>query len=203
VRTKSPHQAEKILDAAASLFASQRFHEARMEDVAAAATVGKGTLYRYFKDKEELYLALLERAAAGISARLGAETQSADTIRARLAAVIRAILGYFDENPHLFDLIQHAEAMSRPQALRPWHRWRDEITSRVLEIFEDARRSGEFTVSDPELVALLFLGSLRAVIRFGARPRPPQLPDHIIEVFLRGVARSTKADRRVPEPSRD
>jgi AcrR family transcriptional regulator len=203
VRTKSPHQAEKILDAAARLFASQRFHEARMEDVAAAAEVGKGTLYRYFKDKEELYLALLERAAVGISARLCAETQSAEGIRARLQAVIRAIVGYFDENPHLFDLIQHAEAMSRPQALRPWHRWRDEITGRVLEIFEEARRGGEFAISDPELVALLFLGSLRSVIRFGTRPRPPELAGQIIDVFLRGAARPTKPRRGVPEPSRD
>ena len=88
-----------------------------MEDVAAAAEVGKGTLYRYFKDKEELYLALLERAACGISARLKAETHCAKGIRDRLQAVIRAIVGYFDENPHLFDLIQHAEAMSRPQRI--------------------------------------------------------------------------------------
>jgi AcrR family transcriptional regulator len=203
VRTKSPLQAEKILDAAAGLFASQRFHEARMEDVAAAAEVGKGTLYRYFKDKEELYLALLERAATGISARLRDETQSADGIRAKLEAVIRAILGYFDDNPHLFDLIQHAEAMSRPQALLPWQRWRDEVTGRVLEIFEEARRSGEFAVSDPELVGLLFLGSLRSVIRFGVRPRPADLAGQIIDVFLRGAARPARPRRRVPELSRD
>src|ERR1700761_5292813 len=107
VRTKTPAQAEKILDAAASLFATQRFHEARMEDIAAAAEVGKGTLYRYFKDKEELYLALLERAAVGISARLTSETGAAEGIHARLEAVVRAIVGYFDDNPHLFDLIQH------------------------------------------------------------------------------------------------
>ena len=40
-----------------------------MEDVASAAGVGKGTVYRYFKDKEELYLALLARAADGITRR--------------------------------------------------------------------------------------------------------------------------------------
>src|SRR6516162_8638980 len=130
VRTKSPLQDEKILDAAAGLFASQRFHEARMEDIAAAAEVGKGTIYRYFKDKEELYVALLERAATGISARLAQETAAAQGVHQRLQAVVRAILGYFDENPHLFDLIQHAEAMSQPQALQSWHRWREAVTDR-------------------------------------------------------------------------
>ncbi len=41
-----------------------------MEDIAAAAEVGKGTLYRYFKDKDELYEALLEQAAQEITTRL-------------------------------------------------------------------------------------------------------------------------------------
>ena len=67
VRTKTPAQAEKILGAAARLFATQRFHEARMEDIAAAAAVGKGTLYRYFGDKDQLYRALLVRAAEQMS----------------------------------------------------------------------------------------------------------------------------------------
>jgi hypothetical protein len=108
---------------------------------------------------------------------------------------VRAIVGYFDDNPHLFDLIQHAEAMSRPQALAPWQRWRDEITKRVLEIFDEARRSAAFTIADPELVALLFLGSLRSVIRFGPRPRPSDLAGQIIDIFLQGSARPAKATR--------
>ncbi len=189
MRTKSPIQAEKILDAAARLFARHRFHEARMDDIAAAATVGKGTVYRYFKDKEELYLALLERAACGISARLREETSHAGDPRARLEGVIRAILGYFDDNPHLFDLIQHAEVTSRPEALLPWHRWRDEVGDRVREIFQDAHRTGAFRVTDPELASLIFLGGLRSVIRFGARPRPADIARRITDLFLEGVCR--------------
>ncbi len=173
-----------------------------MEDIAAAAAVGKGTLYRYFKDKEVLYVALLERATAGISARLHRETLAADGVQARLEAVVRAIIGYFDDNPHLFDLIQHAEVMSQPQALSSWHGWREEITSKVREIFEDARRCDAFAVTDPQLVSLLFLGSLRSVIRFGERPRPHDLPRRIIDVFLNGAAIPCKSPRRILQPSR-
>jgi AcrR family transcriptional regulator len=202
VRTKSPLQAEKILDAAARLFACQRFHEARMEDVAAAAEVGKGTLYRYFKDKDELYLALFERAGSGISGRLRDETAAVAGPRAGLEAVVRAIVGYFDENPHLFDLIQHAEALRRPKALVPWQRWRDEVSGRVVDLFDEARRTGAFTVQDPALVSLLFLGSLRSVLRFGEKPRPPDLASRIVDLLLDGAARPAKAGRRVPDPSR-
>src|SRR5947209_13962022 len=95
VRTKSPLQAEKILAAAARLFATHRFHEARMEDIAAVAEVGKGTLYRYFKDKEELYLALLERAAETILEKLHAAVQQPGSHRDKLVAVVTSLICYF------------------------------------------------------------------------------------------------------------
>ena len=44
-----------IMQAAEKLFTSRRFHEITMEDVAAAADVAKGTIYLYFRDKEDLF----------------------------------------------------------------------------------------------------------------------------------------------------
>jgi AcrR family transcriptional regulator len=42
---------EAILETAAKLFAQRPFHEVRLEDVASAAHIGKGTVYIYFKSK--------------------------------------------------------------------------------------------------------------------------------------------------------
>src|SRR6516225_5410398 len=96
VRTKTPQQAEKILTVAARLFATHRFHEARMEDIAAAAEVGKGTLYRYFRDKEELYLALLQGAAEQMSQRLNVVIAQAAGPQEKLEGMAAAYLEYFD-----------------------------------------------------------------------------------------------------------
>ena len=83
MRTKTPCQPDKMLEAAAQLFSSQRFHEVRMEDIAVAAGVGKGTLYRYFRDKDALYYALLTRAAEQIMERLEQAIESANAGRCR------------------------------------------------------------------------------------------------------------------------
>src|ERR1700757_1776349 len=94
VRTKTPLQAEKMLEAAAALFGTQRFHEVRMEDIASAAGVGKGTIYRYFSDKEDLYMALLERASKQMHDRLGRALKNIKGANARLRAVVSAIISF-------------------------------------------------------------------------------------------------------------
>jgi AcrR family transcriptional regulator len=159
-----------------------------MEDVAELAEVGKGTLYRYFKDKEELYMALLARAACQMAERLHAVDDAPDP-RAKLEAVVAAILDYFDEHPHLLDLIQHAEVMQGPDADLPWQRLRHENFRLVEGIFEEARKIGAFQVMDPNLSAQLLLFSLRPVIRWGEKPRPSDLAHRIVEQFLYGAAR--------------
>ena len=184
---KTVAQAEKILAAAARLFASQHFHEARMEDIAELAEVGKGTLYRYFKDKEELYMALLARAADQMTERLAA-VETVSGARAKLEAVVEAILDYFEEHPHLLDLIQHAEVTQGPDADLPWQRTRLANVRLVEDILEEARREGEFHVTDPELAAWMLLGGLRPVLRWGLAPRPPGLARRIVELFLYGAA---------------
>src|SRR5438445_6353106 len=105
VRTKTPVQAGKILSAAERLFGAQRYHEVRMEDVAAEAEVGKGTLYRYFRDKEELYVALLARASDDFMCKIEAVLSGDGSPRARLEAVVHAIIEQFDQRPNLLNLI--------------------------------------------------------------------------------------------------
>jgi AcrR family transcriptional regulator len=187
VRTKTPLQADKILEAAGRLFGTQRFHEVRMDDIAAEAEVGKGTLYRYFSDKDELYLALLVRASEQFNARVQEVAGQAGETRERLTALVEAIISYFDEHPHLFDLIQRAEFTRPAGTAFPWQKTRDELHRLVLDLFEEGKAQGDVAVRDPELAVLMLLGGLRSVIRFGQRPRPHDLARQVVTNFLEGA----------------
>ena len=175
---------ERILDTAGRLFGGRRFHEVRMEDIAAEAEVGKGTLYRYFRDKEELYFALLERAARQMTARIQAAITPVKGARARLVALVDTIIRFFDEHPHLLDLIQRAE-VARGENI-PWQQARDEAFKVTLRLFDEGRQQGEFQVADPELGGRFLLAGLRSVLRFGSPPRPLNLAERIIDHFLNG-----------------
>lgn len=203
MRTKTPMLAEKMLDVAGRLFGTRRFHEVRMEDIAIEAAVSKGTLYRYFRDKEELFLALLARASQQLVAELKSRVDQAEGGRNRLIAFVDAILGFFDRQPHVFDLIQRAEVRHEQGAAFPWQTARDESMRIIAEIIDQARRSGEFTLRHSATDQLLLLGGLRAIIRYGERPRPDGLAVILVDDFLSGAAipGDTKP-RKPPSPAR-
>ena len=203
MRTLTATTRERIFDAAAQLFAVQRFHEVRMEDVADAAEVGKGTLYRYFHDKEDLYYALIEAASRQLSTEVDRRLAHAASVVDKLEQVVAAIISFFDSQPYFFDLIQHVEALQTPGRTFPWSRTRKEFLARVTRLFEQGTTRGEFAVSDPVRCALMLLGSVRAVIRFGERPRPPRLARQIAETILFGASRiRTQPTRRAKRRSR-
>jgi len=187
VRTKTPQQADKMLDAAGRLFGASRFHEVRMEDIAAEAEVGKGTIYRYFNDKEELFLALLERSARQFLDRLKEERARAPCPRKQLQRIVAGIIDFFDTRPHLLDLIQRAEVLQDQKGTSPWGNIREEVMELMLDLFKAGRESGDFDIRDPELSALFILGALRSIIRFGRQPRPVDLAKRLTDIFLRGA----------------
>lgn len=187
MRTKTPDQAEKILSAATRLFGTHRFHEVRMEDIAAEAEVGKGTLYRYFADKEELYKAILARSTEQLLKRIKEIAGSGTSPRCRLEAMVAGVIDHFDAEPHLHDLIQRAEVMAAPKGDFPWQHLRQELPRLVQALFAEAAAQGEFQVRDPELTVHILLGAVRAVLRFGPKPRPDRLAQRLLENFLHGA----------------
>jgi AcrR family transcriptional regulator len=187
VRTKSARQSDKILDAAGRLFGTQRFHEVRMDDIATAAEVGKGTLYRYFSDKEELYVALLARASEQFMAGMEAVVTGEGSPRVRLEAVVGGIVDYFDAHPHLMDLIMRAEVQKEPGSPFPWHQARVDLLRLLKGLCEEGRQCGDFSLAEPDLTLLMLLGALRSVIRFGERPRRKDLARRITDSFLGGA----------------
>jgi AcrR family transcriptional regulator len=188
VRTKTLDQADKILSAATRLFGAHRFHEVRMEDIASEAEVGKGTLYRYFADKEELYRAMLGRSSDRFVRRMEDIAGGDGTARERLEALVAAVIEEFDAEPHLLDLIQRAEVLSPVGAAFPWQETRERMPQLVRGLFEEATAERAFGVRDPEVTVWMLLGGLRAIIRFGDRPRPDDLARRIIDNFLDGAA---------------
>ncbi|WP_433262443.1 TetR/AcrR family transcriptional regulator [Actinosynnema sp. CS-041913] len=127
VRADAVRNRAKVLEAAARLFAERGVEHVTMDDVAAAAGVGKGTLYRHFGDKSGLATALLDQREAelqkgilGGSAPLGPGVGPDD----RLVAFTTAYLEFLRDSLDIVLLSQTSTvgARFRPGAHAFWRR---------------------------------------------------------------------------------
>jgi AcrR family transcriptional regulator len=69
---RAAERRQAIVDAALAEFSAKGFAAARLEDIAASAGVGKGTIYLYFNDKEALFQELVRTSIVPLVGRLGA-----------------------------------------------------------------------------------------------------------------------------------
>jgi AcrR family transcriptional regulator len=181
-----------ILRAAESIFTRRDFHEVLMEDVAQECGVGKGTLYRYFPSKRDLYLAVMFEGMEALCADLRAAVGGPGAPAEKIECVVRCILGHFWDRRLFFALIHSNEHKPDESEGREWQRRRDEIIAITQDALEEASTAGCVRCLDPYIAAQMLLGMVRGVNRY----RQPQhtlddLVAAVVSVFWHGVAVET------------
>src|SRR5436305_13476115 len=101
---------EEILTEAARLFAERGYDKTDTTLLAETVGVGKGTIYRYFPSKRELFLAAADRVMRMMRERIDGAIQGIDDPLERIAVAIRAYLGFFAEHPEFVELLMQERA---------------------------------------------------------------------------------------------
>jgi len=192
---------ESILHAAEVIFTQHDYHEVLMEDVAQACGVGKGTLYRYFRSKRELYVAVMFEGIERLRDELQVAVDTPASPARKIEGVVRCILEHFWDRRFFFALIHRNEHRPEDPDSREWLRRRAAIAGLVEQTLEAAMTAGAVRRADPRIAAEMLLGMLRGVNRY----RTPQdtLDDSVkavVDVFLCGMA--TVSGRRVAAVAR-
>src|SRR6185295_4927357 len=127
---------EQILEAATKLFAREGYARTDLQQVADSMKVGKGTVYRYWRSKQELFLGTVDRAMrqmrATIDAAIGDE---ADPMR-RLETGIRAYLEFFESHREFVELFIQERAVFRDRKKPTYFEHREANAGRWREVFQ-------------------------------------------------------------------
>ena len=122
-----------ITAAAVKLFAAKPFHKVRLEDVATAAKVGKGTVYLYFKSKDDLYISIIYDAFAKALAHLREELAGQnESAWESLHRIVSALSHFAVNNPNIYELMRFV----------PLDRQRSDQRKELTELLEQAIRRG-------------------------------------------------------------
>lgn len=100
-----------IIDAAETIIFAQGIEQATMEEIADEAELSKGTLYLYFKNKSELYMAICERGSTMLNSQfsgLFAEELTGLELVKKMGATY---LNFVSNNPNYFNAFMHYESM--------------------------------------------------------------------------------------------
>jgi len=187
-RVKTQEKEFAILDAASRVFASRPFHEVLIDTIAADAGIGKGTIYRYFETKEDLYFSTVVHVMEALAADLGTETYTEASGVRRLERIASRILNSFWERRYLLPFFQRDERF--PMLEVELIRRREPILRVVQEAILAGIEQREIRGIDARIGAELFLGMVRSMNLFHTREdRLEDVVAQLMSVFVDGIGR--------------
>ena len=196
MRTADPAKVRRIIDAAIQLFAERPFHEVRMEDIAARAKVAKGTLYLHYKDKEDLFLGIMNDGLQSLVERIEESLSAEMPPEEKLLVMNRESFRYFERNHFFLDVIQRVEFFRVGARSACFEETRARMQGILLRIFREfPSRAGS---SDQELAleVVAHSGMMKEILHSLPRPWPEDLPERVTRLFLHGIGVGAKAKGR-------
>ena len=113
---------EEILLAAQKVFAAKGFFPTTMSDIAREAEFGTGTLYKYFKSKEDLYFTLIDEKTDEINRLVKAELSQKTSAAERIRTVLKLQFEFFERNRTSSESLLRSGAASSGQSKMSWGR---------------------------------------------------------------------------------
>jgi TetR/AcrR family fatty acid metabolism transcriptional regulator len=155
---------KRILDAAVRVFAKKGFYATRVSEVAKAAGVADGTIYLYFKSKDELLVSLFEDRVERLLAFLKTELPSTEGAAEKLRRIIELQLGLLEGERDLAEVItvilRQSTKLMREYAAPKFTAYLD-VIARVVA---DGQASGELRDEvSPHLAARAIFGALDGI----------------------------------------
>jgi AcrR family transcriptional regulator len=163
---------ERILDAAASVFAEEGFAGARVDEIARRAEINKAMLYYHVGNKQALYTAVLLRNFETIEVALAHRSETGGSTTERLLAVIAAITEIFRSNPDHPRIVLREFASGGANLPDEVLGGMLAIFGRVRDLLADGARDGEFRPTDPLITHITVFGPsliLNAAVGFLGR----------------------------------
>jgi len=188
---------KRILHAAEKLFTSRRFHEVTLDDVAGTAHVGKGTIYHYFKDKDDLFLRVVMSGYDELCALIERTASQPAPFEDQLRRILRDISLLHIRKRPLFRLL-HSHAARVPFMRRPMRaEWKKHSEAVHVQLTAWLRRGAkEGYVRDelpPETISACLMGMVRGyVMQVNRKGRKVPPLDNMVELFLHGASANRK-----------
>ena len=191
---------EEILDAAVELFARHGYSETDIQVLADTLGVGKGTIYRHFPSKQDLFLAAVDRVIRQLHQRLNERTADVADPLERIIQGVRAYLGFFTEHPELAELLIQERAQFKDRKKPTYFAYRERNVERWRAMYRALMDEGRVRQMPAERIADVFgdllYGSMFTNYFNGPRKSLEEQAADIIDIVFHGILTAPERQRR-------
>jgi AcrR family transcriptional regulator len=188
---------EEILSAAEKVFAAKGFFPTTMSDIAREAEFGTGTLYKYFKSKEDLYFTLIDEKVEEINHLVKAELSQKTLAVERIKKVLGLQFEFFERNRDFLRIYiserNRFEWTVKDDLGKGIHEKMVTYIDILAGVMRQGVKEGEFKSMNPMDLAHALVGIVNSFIfEWLISPQPYPLIsklDTVLEIFLGGAQR--------------
>ena len=187
---------ERIIDEAARLFVSLGYHGISMREIAEAAGVSKAGIYYYFRDKEELFLAILRANLEAIE-RIIEEARHEPTSPDQIRWFVHKLFEQAPEQRAIIRLASQEIAHIGPEARAEFSRlYRQKFVGQVEALLQEGIECGELEPMDVKTGTWILLGMLYPFFYPSQEVAPAdrgEAIDLMLRIFFDGAVRREHA----------
>jgi AcrR family transcriptional regulator len=197
-------KAQRILEAAKGLFSSIGLKNTSIEEIATKAGLGKGTVYLYFKSKDEIFSTLASSFHQDLQAAIDDACSTPARATERLKAFIETRIRFWERSYREYGLTISSlyEVLSAPSNIVMREEYAKVDLQRIHSILMDGIAAGEFLLDNPERTAVVLCSMLDALSlpwdQDGSRVAADVMVDTYSAVLLNGL--SLRAPHTQNEP---
>lgn len=155
----------QILEAAVEVFSKNGFAQTQVDEIANLAGLGKGTVYRYFKDKEGLFLSVVDRGLENLRAVVLEAMAKERRLIEKIKKAIEAYLEFFEKQPGLNKIFAQGQSEFQKKLRKRYLQSYFEHINEIGKVFKEAQDLGLIKKElDPRLAAAMLTDMLNSFV---------------------------------------
>ena len=174
---------QQILEAATKSFTLFGYKATTMDQVAKLANVGKGTIYNFFTNKEQLFQFIVQELITEMKQTAERQFAKNPTFHGKANAALMAILEYRNKHRFMMKLIEEEKEMGTPAVVEMTKEIEEAIVSYIKGTVDEAVKKGEIDTFDSEVTAFLMYKMYISLISDWERNHKPLDKEEIAGIF--------------------
>lgn len=184
---------ELIIQVAAELFARFGYKKTTMDDIAQAVRMGKSSLYYYFKSKEDVFQAVVEKEAAQLKAAVLVAMNSVDNPMEKLRQYVIVRMQKFKETVNLYEAVRSDYLVHLPFIEKVRVKYDLEEVSVIESILKDGQQKNIFRIDEIQLgavaIAIAMKGLEIPLLINDAENNLEVRLDKLLEILFHGIVK--------------